>query len=817
MSATRQATAVSNTHWEDIDPLEKSFIPIKQQAFHRYLHPYFTKQAHNIVQNYIKYYSSPGEIVCDPFSGTGVVGSEAISLGRSAICVDISPLAEFMAKVLLSKDFDHRAYENAYNTIISKVGTLCEKIETIGDINPILNFQNLPSWVRKINISTPSLNRKLPRNADVATVRELFDQRQLLVGSLLKGEIDKVSNSQIKETLQLALCGALARSNLTYLHSSSRGGSVLHNGGPSIFGEYRYHVPSKPVYVPMYEMFCRRVKYLKQIKTATNSIYSAPDNSKIFAKVIRGNTLELSDLVPKNSVDYIYTDPPYGAHIAYLDLATMWADWMGWKITEKDKKSEVIEGGDVGNSTKRYLELLNKSIEESYKVLKPGRWLSIVFQHKDSAIWGALVNGFKDIGFQYRSTVVQRTFNSSIHKKKNPLNVLAEQLILNFTKSTRVVVAFKGIDIPVKDLVIEAATKAILIYDGATIDDIYNTITPSLIEAGLLHNSKAVLDNLEDILNTHFSYDRHTNKYKLKSNAYLKTNFGTSDKIILYLRSVFNKVGNPTLDQIITSVLPNIADDRNVKNSDLFNELTKIAKTKDGKTFVLRDALEEEMEANPILAIQDNSKIDPLMGRVSHNDIILRLAQIGQILGYQVWIGKPEQAKTVRGIKLSKLSIDKIPFQMSAPQKRLLNQIDCMWLRDGVPLAAFEVESTTDIEGALRRFHSLLELAPHLVNKLYVIANDSMRQKLKKVFTTSVYAGQPHLMQSKVCYAFLGTFVDSFNTLVSTPNAGYERILSCFTPGTMAIEIDALKPSNARTDQSEKQLDLFNSSKKRRG
>ena len=807
MSASSQPAhnlAVQTT-WEEIDPLEKSFVPVKQQAFHRYLHPYFTKQAHNVVQNYIKYYSAPGEVVCDPFCGTGVVGVEALGLGRSAVCVDLSPLAEFMSRVLLEKNFNTQLFDREVQRVLQEVGPLCQKIEAIGSKKPILSEAALPAWLKANKVPLVDLSEKLPRNADVETVNDLFDARQHYVGSIIKNAVLTVRDKPVREAMLLSLCGALARSNLTFLLSASREGSILHNGGPSIFGEYRYHVPNKKVFVPMLEMFVRRLKYLKQIKTATNAIYGSDSNKGISARALRGNALELTDIIRPNTIDYIYTDPPYGAHIAYLDLATMWAAWMDWPISALDKKSEVIEGGDVGNSQVRYLELLNKSIEQSYKILKPGRWLSIVFQHKDSAIWSALVNGFKDIGFQYRSTVVQRTFNTSIHKKKNPLNVLAEQLILNFTKSTKTVVAFRSVDIPVKDLVIEAANKAIILYDGATLDDIYNTVTPALIEAGLLHQSKNVLDNIESMLSGHFAFDKNSGKFKFKSNSYLKSNLGTSDRVVLYLRSVFNKSGNPTLDQIVTSVLPNLTEDRGMKDSDLFKELQKIAQTRDGKTFVLRDAFEEppeELQGTP------SSELRTLGGRIGHNDFILALAQLGLKLGYRVWIGRPEQAKSVRGIKLATLSIEQIPMQMTAAQRRLINQIDCIWFHENVPVQAFEVEMSTDIEGALRRFFALLKVEPRAAGRMHVISKDSMKQKLQKVFTQSVYVGQPHLMQTKVSYCFTGAFTGHWNTLCSLDSPTERQFLTVFNPGSSANTI-TLRKVRKQNLEFESQMDFL--------
>jgi DNA modification methylase len=501
---------------EGINPIEISLDPAKQQSFHRYLHPYFTKQAGNVVQEYIKHFSSRGEIVCDPFCGTGVVGIEALTLGRSSICVDLSPLAEFMTRVLISSEFSISEYDDAVEKVIAETESFCLRVEKIGSTKPMRNLRDLPSWVRAAKVNMPDLSMKLPSNADAETVADLFDARQIIVGAAIRESIQTIKNKSVRDALSLALCGSLARSNLTYLVSSSRGGSVLHNGGPSIFGEYRYHLPKTPIYVPMFEMFRRRTKYIRDIKTKTNEIYSHNSN-EISASVIRGDSTQLSKLIKPNSIDYIYTDPPYGAHIAYLDLASMWSSWMGWKVSEKDKKAEVIEGGENGKSRQDYLDLLAQSMEESYKVLKPGRWLSLVFQHKDADIWESIVDNLADVGFQYRNTVVQRTFNTSILKKKNPVGVLAEQLVLNFTKPHRVQIHFSKVNASAEDLVLAGIKKAIQLYSGANIDEVYNTLTPLLIESGMLGEASKIKKLVPDLLTEFCRLNSETKKYFLKS------------------------------------------------------------------------------------------------------------------------------------------------------------------------------------------------------------------------------------------------------------------------------------------------------------
>ena len=56
-------------------------------------------------------------------------------------------------------------------------------------------------------------------------------------------------------------------------------------------------------------------------------------------------------------MDYIFTDPPYGAHIAYLDLIRMWDAWFGFQVSDEDRDAEAIEGGDVGHGADDYNDI----------------------------------------------------------------------------------------------------------------------------------------------------------------------------------------------------------------------------------------------------------------------------------------------------------------------------------------------------------------------------------------------------------------------------------------------------------------------------
>ena len=89
-------------------------------------------------------------------------------------------------------------------------------------------------------------------------------------------------------------------------------------------------------------------------------------------RFVKGYAQNLSKITPPESVDYIFTDPPYRAHIAYLDLTRMWDAWLGFKTTDEDREAEAIEGGDIGHTSEDYRRLMGNAIQEMFKVLKYG-------------------------------------------------------------------------------------------------------------------------------------------------------------------------------------------------------------------------------------------------------------------------------------------------------------------------------------------------------------------------------------------------------------------------------------------------------------
>ena len=97
-----------------------------------------------------------------------------------------------------------------------------------------------------------------------------------------------------------------------------------------------------------------------------------------------------------SSIDYIFTDPPFGGNIMYSELSSIWESWI--KVVTNNKEEAIIN--NVQHKTLfEYQTLMNQSFKEYYRVLKPGKWLTIEFSNTSASVWNSIQNALQGVGF----------------------------------------------------------------------------------------------------------------------------------------------------------------------------------------------------------------------------------------------------------------------------------------------------------------------------------------------------------------------------------------------------------------------------------
>lgn len=100
--------------------------------------------------------------------------------------------------------------------------------------------------------------------------------------------------------------------------------------------------------------------------------------------------------VPSNSIDYIFTDPPFGSNINYSELSFAWEAWLGVKTNNKE---EAIINNTQKKQLSDYQELMEKCFCEYYRVLKPNRWMTVEFHNSKNSVWNAIQEALLKAGF----------------------------------------------------------------------------------------------------------------------------------------------------------------------------------------------------------------------------------------------------------------------------------------------------------------------------------------------------------------------------------------------------------------------------------
>ena len=100
--------------------------------------------------------------------------------------------------------------------------------------------------------------------------------------------------------------------------------------------------------------------------------------------------------IANDSLDYIFIDPPFGANIQYADLNFLWESWL--KVcTAADL--EAVESKTQQKAINQYRQLMTEAFRDAYRVLKPGRWMTVEFSNTQAVVWNAIQTAIQEAGF----------------------------------------------------------------------------------------------------------------------------------------------------------------------------------------------------------------------------------------------------------------------------------------------------------------------------------------------------------------------------------------------------------------------------------
>ena len=129
---------------------------------------------------------------------------------------------------------------------------------------------------------------------------------------------------------------------------------------------------------------------LKRLAKAFESTYSHADSATV-------STVDCSSIaLPDNSIDYVFTDPPFGENIYYADLNYLVESWH--RILTRAEPEAIVDL-PKGKAISDYQHLMQRCFAEYCRVLKPGRWITVVFHNSRNAVWNAIQEAMLAAGF----------------------------------------------------------------------------------------------------------------------------------------------------------------------------------------------------------------------------------------------------------------------------------------------------------------------------------------------------------------------------------------------------------------------------------
>ncbi|MBI4318414.1 MAG: hypothetical protein HY675_07980 [Chloroflexi bacterium] len=562
------------------------------------LHIYWSKKPYQAIRKYVRHYTRPGDLVLDPFCGSGTTALAALLEGRQAIAIDRSPAATFITKNyctpvdaeelrVVFKELEDKVkseidwlYETRCDRCGSKATTaytvysqvfqcprcmtkvplfdcvevleltkdnkpqninVCPHCYSKGHKEPItarhpklgsqpvlvsyvcqnnckpvrgqrryndedankrgyferydlnklseIEAKDIPHWyptVRMLNAPEDQVRWGMlwrPYLEGITRVDQFFTKRNLWGLSLLLEAIKTLPNNAAP--FLFAFSGAL--------YNASRMYQQRHAGGGPAKGTY--YVP--PIFreVAVQTLLSEKVRNLER----ATRLWS-PQQEPV-PVLISTQSASSYNSIPEDSIDYIFTDPPYSWKVQYGESNFLWEAWLGFDTRWLD--DEVIVNEYRGKSENDWMIMMKQAMSECYRVLKPGHWLSLCYHDTSEGTWAFVQDIMAEVGFlsDRSNTAVFIETGQKAWKQIVADKVNKRDLVISFRKPKRgetmseIVVATNE-DQPTFSEEVRANIRDYLTaHPGATKDRIYDEVVSRLVRAGRMeaHNFEELL------------------------------------------------------------------------------------------------------------------------------------------------------------------------------------------------------------------------------------------------------------------------------------------------------------------------------------
>lgn len=438
------------------------------------IHPYWARKPLNVVQALITCFSKDGDVIVDPFVGSGTSVFAALTQGRNVIAADLNPLAIFLTSAIMElcqepeqklaaihhflEDFsrdvlpwyhyqdnlyvererfnvDGEFQHGKFDLIPSEV--VLKRINGNGLKGRIVRAPNT-KW-RKKTVSkallTKPINFKklklLPNSRiaipDGATLAHYYERKnQAAINLALNLIASEKYGSENSNVLKLLLSASLPLLRLSDKKASSQ--------WP--YWRPKTHLTSRnPVVV-----FQDKLKAIQQAATWLQENIGEDERTNLTTRLRLYNT-PIQRLIPnyadRECADLVITDPPYSDQAPYLEYSSLWIQILGLTLPAEAYKHEIVktDAQDRIEDSREYTHRLEQGFQACSDLTKSGGILIWFYQDHVVEHWAVLDEAAVRNNLSIVEVIPMPKQRRSMKTVTSPGKTLDGDLILVFKKN----------------------------------------------------------------------------------------------------------------------------------------------------------------------------------------------------------------------------------------------------------------------------------------------------------------------------------------------------------------------------------------------
>lgn len=213
----------------------------------------------------------------------------------------------------------------------------------------------------------------------VTHAHHFYSYRNYLIASAIWARIAEVVDSELKSKLVFWFTASLSRVSRLNRYMQQHNRHVGPLAGTLFIG---------PIQAEISPFYFFREKII-DLSAAMQPL----SRQKNYA-VSTGSSSLLS--APNDSVDFIFTDPPFGDNLIYSELNFLIEAWIGIFTSQRQ---EAVIAKTQGKGLGEFESIIKNVFVECYRVLKPGRWIVVEFHNSRNSVWTAIQEALGAAGF----------------------------------------------------------------------------------------------------------------------------------------------------------------------------------------------------------------------------------------------------------------------------------------------------------------------------------------------------------------------------------------------------------------------------------